>query len=100
MATPTAETPERRSSPMDVDGAVAALDEGIVATVARAALDAPGAGVEAWTHERIKAGIGDAPAGTFRVTGTARVGGETRPWSAVLKVSHPGWGPDADARAA
>ena len=78
---------------MDVEGAVAALDAGIVAAVARAALDAPGAGVEAWTHERIPAGLGDATAGTFRVTGTARVGG-------ALKVTHPGWGPDADARAA
>ena len=84
MSTPTPETPERRGRPMDVDGAVAALDGRIVTTVARAALDAPGADVEAWAHERITAGIGDATAGTFRVTGTARVGGETRPWSAVL----------------
>jgi hypothetical protein len=97
MSTPTAERPDE---PAGVDAFVAALDPEVVASVARAALDVPTTQLEEWSVERITAGIGDATAGTFRVTGTARVGGETRRWSAVLKVIHPGWSHDAEARAA
>jgi hypothetical protein len=57
-----------------------------LADIVRAALGAPAAELLAWEHAALPAGYGPATAGTFRVTGTARVAGATVPWAAVLKI--------------
>lgn len=63
----------------------------ILQDVARQALGNRSAALESWQCDSIGAPVGSGfTAGVFRISGTARSGGQAAPWSAVLKViRHP-----------
>lgn len=85
---------------MDVDQQVQALDRSTLAPLIRQALRRDDAEPVSWDHRRIPHLLGDAALSrVYRLTGAARVGGETRSWSLILKalirppeaVAAPGW---------
>ncbi|HEX5501666.1 MAG TPA: hypothetical protein VFW96_03535 [Thermomicrobiales bacterium] len=85
---------------MDLDQQVRALDRPTLTPLIRRALRHDDAELVTWDHRRIPHLLGDtALSRVYRLTGAARVGGETRSWSLILKaltrppeaVAAPGW---------
>jgi hypothetical protein len=68
-----------------VIGSEERLDRAVLDAVAADALGARRARVVGWSREPILGGL-DRASTVARVAGSTRVGGEVRPWSAVLKV--------------
>ncbi len=64
-----------------------ALDPTFLRNVVRRALNSTAAEVVAWDAEPITKAFSPITGGLIRLTGTARDGQETRPWSMVLKVA-------------
>ena len=87
---------------MDVDQQVQALDHSTLVPLIRRALDRDAAELVSWEHRQIYGGLGAAVAlsTVHRLTGAARVGGETLPWPLILKVlARPAGSADAAGRA-
>jgi hypothetical protein len=81
----------------DIEAALRSLDPSAVSRVARAALASDSAAVTQWRWEPLRASLGLATGGLYRVTGAASVcandgghgDGTRREWSAILKVVRP-----------
>jgi hypothetical protein len=83
---------------MDIAQQVQALDHRTLTPLIRQALRQDDAELLDWEQRRIPHLLGDAALSrVYRLTGTASVGGETRPWSIILKALTrpaepvPGW---------
>ena len=74
------------------------LDRVAVREPVRAALAAPRAEVTRWSVEPVHGGL-DKTSAVYRVRGAARVGGQARPWSVILKVFRPAGGREDPAGA-
>ena len=73
------------------------LDRTVLTTIARRALRRPSAELDAWVCEPLGVlplGPGREP--LYRCRGVARSGGESLPWSAVLKITSPPEGSGRD----
>ena len=84
---------------MDIEQQVQALDHATLVPLVRQALRQDDAELVSWEYRRIPHLLGDAALSrVYRLAGAARVGGETRPWSLILKAltrppdpAAPGW---------
>ena len=73
---------------MDLDAQVSAIDRAALTRPVRCLLGSDTAEIETWDDALLYGGLGVAKgiSAVYRVTGTARDGGEPRPWSLVLKI--------------
>ena len=75
-----------------VDAIAAAVDSAVLTPIVRQALNEPRAEIGEWTCKQLQvvSGLPDYR-GLFRFKGSAEVGGDVKPWSAILKVArrHP-----------
>ena len=71
---------------LEAEGLV--LDRAALTGPVRCVLGSDSAEIETWRHDLLYGGLGVAigMSAVYRVTGTARDGGTTKPWSLVLKV--------------
>ena len=78
-------------------GGLSGVDTATLAPMVRDLLDEPAAVVAAeWSCRPLGGGASEG-LGLYRVTGSARVGGATRPWALVCKVCAPANGADPGA---
>jgi len=68
---------------------LATLPSATVTTLARQVLGEESAEIGAWHAQAIHGGLGVSSVGILRVVGTARIAGNARPWSLVLKAIRP-----------
>ena len=73
---------------MDFTAQVAAIDHAALTGPVRSMLGSATAEIETWEHDLLYGGIGVAfgISAVYRMTGTAREGDATRPWTLVLKI--------------
>jgi hypothetical protein len=73
---------------MDFEAQVPVIDRGVLTGPVRCVLSSDTAEIEAWDYHLLYGGLGIAigVSAIYRIAGTARDGGPTRPWSLVLKV--------------
>src|SRR5215204_4912577 len=73
---------------MNLDAQVAAIDRAALTGPVRSVLGSDTAEIETWRPALLYGGLGVALgiSAVYRVTGAARDGGTTKPWSLVLKV--------------
>ena len=73
---------------MNLNVQVAAIDQAVLTGPVQGVLGSDTAEIETWAHHLLYGGIGVAfgISAVYRVTGTARDGDATRPWTLVLKI--------------
>jgi len=83
---------------MALSAQLAIVPSATMTTLARQVLGEESAEIGAWHPQAIHGGLGVSSIGILRLVGTARIAGEARPWSLVLKAIRPPAPDSATAR--
>lgn len=83
---------------MALSAQLATVPSATMTTLARQVLGEESAEIGAWHPQAIHGGLGVSSIGILRLVGTARIAGDARPWSLVLKAIRPPAPDSATAR--
>src|SRR5205823_825195 len=83
---------------MTLSTELATVPSATMTTLARRVLGEESAEIGAWHAQTISGGLGVSSIGILRLVGTARIAGDPRPWSLVLKAIRPPAPDSATAR--